>query len=277
MGENLFFLLFAKPLAALIPGAVGVYMMIPRGQPSGRILGRLIGGALATLSLVLLATLPLGGPAGGQAHVFWQLEDRGLNICFWMLAVITLVSAVLMITSRNPVYSALWFSLVLLSNSGMFFLVNADFLGAATIIIYAGAIIVTFLFVIMLAQPRGTAAYDRISREPFLTTCITGLVLSVALLAAISHAERREVPGEVDPVLGTMRPSTAEVQRVAAAGPRTERIDERRPHLDGLGRTLFVQHFVSVEVIGLLLLAAVVGALMIATHPVPARGGKAGG
>ena len=60
-------------------------------------------------------------------------------------------------TSRNPIYSALWFASVVLSTAGLFVLAGAQFLAAGTIIVYAGAIIVTFLFVIMLAQMEGKA------------------------------------------------------------------------------------------------------------------------
>ena len=68
-----------------------------------------------------------------------------------------IVGAVLTITSRNPIYSALWFASVVLATAGLFLLAGAPFLAAGTIIVYAGAIIVTFLFVIMLAQMEGKA------------------------------------------------------------------------------------------------------------------------
>ena len=75
-----------------------------------------------------------------------------------------IVGGLLTVTSRNPVYSALWFASVVLSTSGLFLLADAPFLAAGTIIVYAGAIIVTFLFVIMLAQMEGKADYDRAAR-----------------------------------------------------------------------------------------------------------------
>ena len=77
-------------------------------------------------------------------------------------------AGLLTVTSRNPVYSALWFASVVLSTSGLFLLADAPFLAAGTIIVYAGAIIVTFLFVIMLAQMEGKADYDRAARSPGL-------------------------------------------------------------------------------------------------------------
>ena len=73
-------------------------------------------------------------------------------------------------TSRNPIYSALWFASVVLSTAGLFLLAGAQFLAAGTVIVYAGAIIVTFLFVIMLAQMEGKADYDRAARAPAAAT-----------------------------------------------------------------------------------------------------------
>ena len=86
--------------------------------------------------------------------------DQGV---FWLLAVVTLGAAVATIASQSPVYSAIWFALSLLGTAGLFLFQGAQFLGVATIVVYAGAIVVTFLFVIMLAQPEGHSAYDRLS------------------------------------------------------------------------------------------------------------------
>ena len=80
-------------------------------------------------------------------------------------------------TSRNPVYSALWFASVVLATSGLFLLAGAPFLAAGTVIVYAGAIIVTFLFVIMLAQMEGKAQYDRAARAPGRATFTCFLLL----------------------------------------------------------------------------------------------------
>src|SRR4029450_6679266 len=129
------------------------------------------------------------GLEGTKATILWPLDDQPAPTChiFHLLAFISLASAIMMITSRNPVYSALWFALVLLGNSGLFMLQKAEFLSAATIIVYAGAIVVTFLFGIMLAQPAGAARYDRYSREPLLVTA-TGLVLASVLVGTLHFA-----------------------------------------------------------------------------------------
>ncbi len=89
-----------------------------------------------------------------------------------------------MLAQHNPVHAALSFAQVVLSTCGLFLLLAAPFLMAATIIVYAGAIVVTFLFVIMLAQQAGLTSADQRSREPFLAS-LAGFVLLTALLCVL--------------------------------------------------------------------------------------------
>ncbi|HLJ11735.1 MAG TPA: NADH-quinone oxidoreductase subunit J [Planctomycetaceae bacterium] len=259
-----------RALVVLVVGAAGVYLMLPRGQPAGRRLERYLGAALATAALVLLATMPLqsgsASIAQSQSTFLWALESKSTCYAFHLLAFVSLASALLMVTSRNPVYSALWFALVLLGNSGLYLLQKAEFLAAATVIIYTGAIVVTFLFVIMLAQPRGTARSDRYSREPLLASA-TGLVLASVLLGTLHYAGRYESWGHG--TAGTMRPPAQLIEASAAASGAFREIGGgNREHVSGLGKTLFVDHVAAVETIGILLLAAVVGAVLIAGHKV---------
>jgi NADH-quinone oxidoreductase subunit J len=95
------------------------------------------------------------------------------------------VAGALLITQRNPARAALSFALGVLSTSGLFLLQAAPFLMAGSIIIYAGAIIVTFLFVIMLAQQEGMSDADHRSREPLLSAA-AGFVLLGALLYVLN-------------------------------------------------------------------------------------------
>src|SRR5260370_39908847 len=110
-------------------------------------------------------------------------------VLFHGLSGIAVVSGGLLVTQRNPVRAALSFALVLLSTCGLFLLQPAPFLMAATIIIYAGAIIVTFVFVIMLAQQEGLSDADYRSRAPCLS-CVAGFVLLGALLLVLQSTYR---------------------------------------------------------------------------------------
>jgi NADH-quinone oxidoreductase subunit J len=167
---------FELSLDALLTVAffgVGWYLLLPRGKVStNNLTWKALGALAATVGIVLLAST-FGS----------KLANTTNNLTFYLLAGVSVAAAVAMISSRNPVISALWFALVLLSNSGLYLLQGAEFLSAATVIIYAGAIIVTFLFVIMLAQPKGSAIYDNYSREPLLS-CTAGVILCWTLLGS---------------------------------------------------------------------------------------------
>jgi NADH-quinone oxidoreductase subunit J len=195
-----------------------------------------------------------------------------------------------MITTPSPVYSALWFAAVVLSTSGLFLLAGAQFLAAGTVIVYAGAIIVTFLFVIMLAQMEGRAAYDRTAREPFRAT-ITCFLLFWALLYSLFLVRPPDaaVANPTDDDLRLPRKS----YELLAPGPRQEavrKVEERarfrttaqladgqgrpKPHVAGLGESLYTDHLVTVELAGALLFVALVGAVSIAAPKPPVRPGE---
>src|SRR5215218_6545097 len=72
------------------------------------------------------------------------------QILFWLLSVMALFGALMVVTSKNPVYSVLWLILTFFAISGHYILLNAQFLAIVNIIVYAGAIMVLFLFVIMM-------------------------------------------------------------------------------------------------------------------------------
>lgn len=250
MGE---FELSLSTLIVVVLGGLGVYLLLPRGTNASDRVARIAGSVLATIALVLLA-----GNFGDA------MPNKTNELTFYLLAAVSIVSAVLMIASHNPVISALWFALVLLSNSGLYLLQGAEFLSAATIIIYAGAIIVTFLFVIMLAQPNGAAPYDLHSREPLLS-CTAGVILAWTLLGTLHYAcdfEGTPLNARQAGASSAALPSPALVAKSLTAHPESI-IQPGKGHVDSLGRTLFLDHYVAVEVVGMLLLVAVVGAVLI--------------
>src|SRR5438034_5926178 len=156
-------------LAIVLPiilGLIGVYLLLPRIRPYPTIWGA---GASGLALLLAGFTLIRGGMAVPE------------NLLFYCFSAIAIVTGTMLITQRNPVHAALSFALVVLSTCGLFLLQAAPFLMAATIIVYAGAIVVTFLFVIMLAQQTGWSDADRRSREPFLAS-VAGFFLLGTLL-----------------------------------------------------------------------------------------------
>ena len=129
-----------------------------------------------------------------------------------VLAAVTVVSAAAAVTFRNPLYCAIWFGQSLLGTAGLFFFTGAQFLAVATVVVYAGAILVTFLFVLMLAQPEGKAPYDRVSWEA-LISAVTGMVIVGVLSMTIG---------------GVFSPSAAAAQPLVP--PTAEALADRHPH-----------------------------------------------
>jgi NADH-quinone oxidoreductase subunit J len=223
--------LIALVLATVL-GAAGMWLLLPRGRAGGRLLGGLL--ALAGLGVLAWQVPPLG--------------DWASDIVFYILATVTVVAAAAAVTFRNPVYCAIWFALSLLGTAGLFLLDGAQFLGVATVVVYAGAILVTFLFVLMLAQPEGDAFYDRLSWDtPW--AALTGMVLVGLLTLAVVGVFRPG--GEVPAPVARFTPAELE-QGVMAP-----------QHMAHLGRELFSRYLFAVEVGGTLLLVALVGAVAI--------------
>ena len=151
---------------SLAAGAVGMWLATSPRTGALRVLGSF----LASAGLIAAVAM-FSGPGGDVTN----------KILFWMFAGSALLSGVLMITSREPVYAALWFALATLGTCGLFMMQSAPFLAAATIIVYAGAIIVTFLFVIMLAQQQGRSFYDYRARTPIMSIVASWLMLAALL------------------------------------------------------------------------------------------------
>jgi NADH:ubiquinone oxidoreductase subunit 6 (subunit J) len=197
------------PLAA---GAGSIYLLLPRPRPYPKLWGVLLGG----LALLLAGWLVL------RAGTF-----DPETVLFYTFSAVAVVSGTLLVTQHNPARAALSFALVVLSSCGLYLLLAAPFLMAATTIIYAGAIVVTFLFVLMLAQQEGHSDADDRSREPLLAT-VTGFVLLGALLYVLdlSYGTGGASPAtrEIDALLADTHQLRAEARTASDKGAREELI-----------------------------------------------------
>jgi NADH-quinone oxidoreductase subunit J len=220
--------LFAPGLWGLLVVVLGLWMVLSSTARPRRLLGYVV----ADVGLVILAiSLPKLSMLSTAPQWIEQLV-------FWLFAGTAVGCAAAAITAHNPVYTAIWFAGCLLGVSGLFLFQHAQFLGVANIVVYAGAIVVTFLFVLMLANPEGHARYDRIS---WSSSVVPLALLSGFTLVAI--VVRSYSAPSVSPV---------SVNRVLA-----------EEHMVQLGTELFSKHLVAVEVAGTLLLVALVGAVAI--------------
>ena len=183
-------------------GGVGVYLLLPRPRRHAVVAGGLLA-LLALLALgVLLSPVPL------TAETF----------LFYVFAAVAVISGCLLITQRNPARAALSFALVVLSSCGLFLLQAAAFLMAATVIIYAGAIIVTFLFVLMLAQQEGPSDADARSHEP-VWSVLAGAALLGMLLYLVAETYS---PAALDGFADHLRYVDRDARALAERGPAAD-------------------------------------------------------
>src|SRR5204863_8942344 len=110
-------------------------------------------------------------------------------ILFWILSVVALFSALMVITSKNPMHSVIWLIVVFFAISGHYLLLNAQFLAIVNIIVYAGAIMVLFLFVIMLMNLNKETEPQRNIWMKFLGVVSGGLLLWIFISASRSASE----------------------------------------------------------------------------------------
>lgn len=213
-------------LAALL-GIVGFFLLLPRPR------GRFVPGGIAALI--------------GSAAVFgvWVYSTFGNpvsdvvgTVLFWLFSAGALIFGIVLVVQKNPARGAIAFAFVILSTCGLFLLLAAPFLMAATIIIYAGAIIVTFLFVLMLSHAEGPSDENNRSREP-LSGGLAGFAFVGLVLFALYQTSLASSPEEVAkareqnksvPHLPMAVLTPEERQTLAAA---ITKLDEAEKALDG--------------------------------------------
>ena len=156
------------------------------------------------------------------------------QILFWALAVISLFSAMMVITSKNPVYSVLWLIVTFFSISGHYLLLNAQFLAIVNIIVYAGAIMVLFLFVIMLMNLSKDTEPQK-NKWLKLAGAVAGGCLLLVLVAALRNTETRMT-----------EMGTGDIGLI-----------------QNLGNVLFRQYVLPFEIASILFLSAMIGAVVI--------------
>ena len=162
---------------------------------------------------------------------------------FWVFGVIAMLSALLCITRKNPVTSALWLVVTLFSLAGLFVLLDAQFIAVLQVVVYAGASMVLFLFVIMLLN-LGRPGPSDIKGPASLLGAVVLAVAMLILLKPVSSATLSEAV--------TLPPGS-----VAA-------IQQQQGMVGSVAGPLFEAYLVPFEIASVLLLAAIVGAVVLA-------------
>ena len=255
-------------------GAVALFMMMPRRGYSPRKLGALLGAATLGGLWLFLA-----------GHYLEPASDRGIAppavVYYYIFSALAIVAAVRVITHGKPVYAALWFVVIVLASAGLLLVLSAEFMAVAMVIIYGGAILVTYVFVIMLASQSADAAavdeateYDRVAREPAAAVAV-GFVLLAVLLSAMFGTTLTANPAAqalgdeqiIENVL-TNRAAQRVLDRVgeqdgAVVSKNFVRADQL-DNVERVGLDLFEGHPLGLELAGVILLVSLVGAVVIA-------------
>jgi NADH-quinone oxidoreductase subunit J len=155
-------------------------------------------------------------------------------LAFYVFAFIVMVSAAMVVVSRNPVYSVLFLILAFFNAAALFLLIGAEFIAMILIIVYVGAVAVLFLFVVMMLDINLAKL-----REGFLKYLPVGL--------------------------GVLGGNTTTLASIGKAVPQVIAIDNTR----AIGRVLYTQYFYLFQVAGLVLLVAMIGAIVLTLRSRP--------
>jgi NADH-quinone oxidoreductase subunit J len=164
-----------------------------------------------------------------------------ITLLFWAFAAVLVGSAVGVITARNPVFSALFLVLAFVTSAGLWLLVEAEFLAVVLVLVYVGAVMVLFLYVVMMLDVNVAARRDGFTRYAPLGVIFAGII--VLELVGVIWARNSGLP------------LTAELPRQPAGYSNTEEI----------GNLLYTAHVYEFELAAFVLLLAIVAAIML-TH-----------
>ena len=163
-------------------------------------------------------------------------------LSFYVFATVAVISGVLVVANRNPVYSVLFLILTFFNAAGLFVLLGAEFLAMMLVVVYVGAVAVLFLFVVMMLDINFTEL-----RQGFLRYAWIGAVVGIVLVAEIIFVVSS---GAYSPAVSTLigSPTPAGITNTEA-----------------LGNILYTDYFYLFQAAGIVLLIAMIGAIVL-TH-----------
>ena len=165
----------------------------------------------------------------------------GEAVAFWVLGVFALAGALGMVFARNAVHSALWLVVTMLCLGALYMVQQAPFLGFVQIIVYTGAVMMLFLFVLMLVGRDSSDSVVEVLRGQRLAAAVLGLAFAVLLIGSLAGA-------------------LASVPSVGLAAPNAA----PGGNVGGLGRLVFTQYLFPFELTSALLITAALGAMLLA-------------
>ncbi len=167
--------------------------------------------------------------------------STGEAAAFWVLAPIAVIAALMIVISRKAVHSALWMALTMMVLAVLYIMQGGVFLGVVQVVVYTGAVMMLFLFVLMLVGVDASDSFVETLRAQRVVAVLLALGFGGLIIAGIAHATF------ADPV---------------GVGPAN---DAAGGHIEALAELIFTQYVFPFEVISALLIVAAVGA-MVLTH-----------
>ncbi|MBE0427511.1 MAG: NADH-quinone oxidoreductase subunit J [Nitrospirae bacterium] len=162
-----------------------------------------------------------------------------LELFFAYFAFAIIVLSIVVITRRNPVHSVLWMLLLFFHIASVYLFLNAEFMAAVQLIVYAGGIMVLFLFVVLLVHIK-----EEIKISKFIGAWSAGFTFAAALFVVVALSLRSFV--------------------VAPPGKYTIELIQQETHTKALGKLLYTEFLFPFEIAALILTVAIVGALVLA-------------
>jgi NADH-quinone oxidoreductase subunit J len=183
------------------------------------------------------------------------------EVVFYIFAAAAVVSAALCILQKNPVSAALWLVSTMFSLAGIYVLLNAQFIAAIQVLVYAGAVMVLFLFVIMLLNLGHAESDIRGTSTVAATIVIVGL-LAIEFIALL-HYTPRQLAAEL-----SQWPTFTDPATVFVAGQMSQAEAAARGVVGAVAVPLFQVYLIPFEITSVLLLVAIVGAVVLAKRKV---------
>jgi NADH-quinone oxidoreductase subunit J len=180
---------------------------------------------------------------------------------FWFFAVIAVVTASLCVLSRSALAAVLWLTITMLSLAAIYVLLSAEFIAAIQVLVYAGAVMVLFLFVIMLLN-LGHATTDMRGPAAVATTVVVAGLLAIQLFALWSYSPRR-LAEEV-----AQAPELRDPVALFAGGRAARQAAVEQGVVGAVAAPLFQTYLVPFELTSILLLTAIVGAVVLAKRKI---------
>ena len=176
---------------------------------------------------------------------------------FWLFSTIMLIGGAAVVAFRNPVSSALSVVTCFIGLAGLFIGLSAFFVGIIQILVYSGAVMVLFLFIIMLLDLK-----DEQKRAKGFAPLAAGIGLAIAFVVQLIGVLSR-TPNKVAPPLDAQSLAAAAGNFVPGTKIAAALQDGRLPDVPLIGHTLFTQYNLPFQILGVLLLVATVGVVVL--------------